>query len=89
MMLNGLSFNLSNARIVLSASKAEKVRDEIVERRKIVEVSLVHKETKRILNTVSKVGPSCNPNLLTGVDCGSIAKDVEEYSRFINEHSQG
>lgn len=70
-----------------SATKAEKVRDEIIDRRKIIEVSQVHAETKRILNIVSKVGPSCNPDLLTGVDCGSIAKEVEKYSRFINEHS--
>lgn len=70
-----------------SASKAEAVRDEIIERRKIVEVSQVHAETSRILKVVSKVGPSCNQSLLRGVNCSSIAKDVEEYSRYINEHS--
>ncbi len=70
-----------------SATKAEKVRDEIIDRRKIVEVSQVHSETKRILSVISKVGPSCNPKLLTGVDCSGIARDVEEYTQFINEHS--
>lgn len=70
-----------------SATKAESVRDEIIERRKIVEVSQVHAETSRILNVVSKVGPSCNKSLLRGVDCGAIAKEVEEYSRYINEHN--
>lgn len=70
-----------------SATKAEKVRDEIINRRKIVEVSQVHHKTKKILGVISKVGPSCNPKFLTGVDCSGIARDVEEYSQFINEHS--
>lgn len=70
-----------------AATKAEKVRDEIVSRRKLIEVSQVHAETARILKIVSTVGPACNPSLLRGVNCGSIAKDVEEYSRYINEHS--
>lgn len=71
----------------LSANKAETVRDEIIERRKIVEVSQVHAETSRILKVVSTVGPSCTPSFLKGVNCGAIAKDIEEYSRYINEHS--
>ena len=70
-----------------SATRAEKVRDEIIERRKLVEISQVHAETNRILKKVSKVGPSCNPSLLRGVNCASIASEVEEYSRFINEQS--
>lgn len=70
-----------------AASKAELARDEIIERRKIVEVSQVYTETKRILKIVSTVGPSCNQSLLRGIDCADIAKQVEEYSRFINEQS--
>lgn len=70
-----------------SATKAEKVRDEMIHRRKMVEVTQVHAETKRILKVVSKVGPSCNSTLIRGVNCADIAKDVEEYSRFINEQS--
>ncbi|MBC8080899.1 MAG: hypothetical protein H7X86_11180 [Gorillibacterium sp.] len=70
-----------------SASKAEQVRDEIKSRRKLVEVSQIHTETSRILNVVSKVGPACNQSFLRGVNCGSIAKEVEEYSRYINERS--
>lgn len=70
-----------------SATKAESVKDEIIERRKLVEVSQVYSETSRILKVASKVGPSCNSSLLRGVNCGSIAKDIEEYSSFINEHS--
>ena len=70
-----------------SATKAEKVRDEMIHRRKMVEVTQVHAETKRILKVVSKVGPSCNSTLIRGVNCADIAKDVEEYSRFINERN--
>lgn len=69
----------------LSASKAEEMRNDLIERRKMVEVSQVHTETARILRTVSAVGPSCNPSLLRGVNCGLIARDVQEYCRFINE----
>lgn len=70
-----------------AASRAEIVRDEIIQRRKLVEVSQVHMETKRILTVVSKVGPSSNATLLRGVNCAGIASDVEEYSRFLNEQS--
>ncbi|WP_086930579.1 hypothetical protein [Agarilytica rhodophyticola] len=70
-----------------SAKKAEIVKNEIVDRRKLAEVSQVHAETSRVLKTVSKVGPSCNPTMLRGVNCAGIAKEVEEFSRFINEQS--
>jgi hypothetical protein len=70
-----------------AASRAEAARDEIINRRKMVEVSQVHMETKRILRVVSKVGPSSNATQLRGVNCASIAAEVEEYSRFLNEQS--
>lgn len=71
-----------------SASKAELVKSEIIERRKIVEVSQVYRETTRVLSILSKVGPSCNASTLRGVNCSHIATEVAEFSRFINEHSQ-
>ncbi len=70
-----------------SATKAEAVKDEFVDRRELVEVSQVYAETRSILNTVSKVGPACNSEMLRGVNCADIAKEVEKYSRFINEQS--
>lgn len=72
---------------VNAASKAEKLRDELISRRKMVEVSQVHSETKRVLSVVSKVGPSCNAKLLKGVNCADIAKEVEVYASFIFEQS--
>lgn len=70
-----------------SASKAIKVRNEMIDRRKLVEVSKVHAQTDRILSAVSKIGPSCNVKKLKGVDFHGIAKEVEEYARYINEQS--
>lgn len=69
------------------ADKAKKVRDEMIQRRKMVEVSQIHAETTRILKVVSQVGPSCTPSLVRGVKPAGIAKDVEEYARFLNEQS--
>lgn len=68
-----------------SATKAELVRDEMIDRRKLVEVSKVHAQSDRILTVVSKIGPSCSLKTLKGVDCVGIAKEVEEYSRYLNE----
>ncbi|MBO2659388.1 hypothetical protein [Shewanella algae] len=70
-----------------SASQAVEVRNEMIDRRKLVEVSKVHAQTDRILSVVSKIGPSCNVKKLKGVDFHGIAKDVEEYARFLNEQS--
>lgn len=70
-----------------AADKAEQLRDELIHRRKMVEVSQIHSETSRILSVVSKVGPSCNEKLLKGVNCADIAKEVEIYARFILEQS--
>ena len=69
------------------ANKAEVLRDEMVQRREMVEVTQVHAETTRILKVASKVGPSTNSILLQGVNCADVAKEIEEYSRYINEQS--
>jgi hypothetical protein len=65
--------------------KAETLRDELINRRKMVKLSPIHDETKRALPLVSKVGPSCNAKLLKGVNCADIAKEVDVYARFIFE----
>ncbi|HHC7068797.1 TPA: hypothetical protein ACN37Q_004638, partial [Vibrio parahaemolyticus] len=70
-----------------AASKAEQVKDEIVDKRKLVEVSQVYSETSRILKRVSKVGPACNSSSIKGINCADIASEVEEYCRYINEQS--
>jgi hypothetical protein len=70
-----------------AASAAETMRDEIVDRRRLIEVSQVHADTKRVLVAVSDVGPSTNSKLLRGVDAAKIARQVEEYTRSLSEQS--
>jgi gas vesicle protein len=71
-----------------AAEKAERLRDDLIHRRKMVEVSQVHAETRRILSVVSKVGPSCNAKLLKGVNCADIARQVNEYVSYLLEQSE-
>jgi len=70
-----------------AATKAESLRDEIVHRRKLLEVSQVYADTKRILTIVSDVGPSSEPKRLRGVSSAKIAKEIEEYTRSLLEQS--
>lgn len=69
------------------AKKAESIKNEIVQHRVIVEVSQVYQESSRILKVISQVGPTCTKKSVRGLDVTSIAKSIEEYARFINEHS--
>jgi len=70
-----------------SATKAEAIRNELIQHRTIVEVSHVYVESSRILKIVSQVGPTCTKKSVRGLDVSTIAKGVEEYARFLNEHS--
>ena len=69
------------------ATEARRFRDDIINRRELVEVSQVYTETKRILHVVSRVGPTCTADSIKGIDCAGIAREVEEYSRFLNEQN--
>lgn len=69
------------------ATKAEAVKNELIQRRTIVEVSHVYAESSRILKLASQVGPTCTKKGIRGLDVPGIAKSIEEYSRFLNEHS--
>ena len=71
-----------------AAEKAERLRNEIINRRKMVEVSQVFAETRRILTVVGKIGPSCNAKLLRGVNCADIAMQVNEYVSYLLEQSE-
>lgn len=68
-----------------SASKAAEVKAEIIERREIIELSVIHSETSRILKLVSKIGPSCTESKIRGVNCSEIASEVQSYCSTINE----
>lgn len=67
------------------AEQAEAVRDELVERRKVIEVSKIHAETTRVLRLVSNIGPTCTLTSIKTIKCHEIAKEVEEYTRLLNE----
>ena len=70
-----------------SASKAEIYKNELESRRDLVEVSQIHSETTRILGIVARVGPACSKQSTRGINPQSIAEDVQQYTRFLNEHS--
>lgn len=72
----------------LSAKQATKIRNEILDRKELLEISHVHTETNRILKVISKIGPSSNPDLLVGLNTVEIAYEVQEYVQFINGHSR-
>ncbi|WP_374979047.1 hypothetical protein PSGK_19075 [Pseudomonas solani] len=71
-----------------SASQAQSLRNELIERRMLIEVSQIKSETARILKTLATIGPTCTKQQIRGINCNSIAKEVEEYSRLLNEQSQ-
>lgn len=70
-----------------SAKRAQELRDEIVNRRKIYEISQLSFETKKILQVVSDIGPSSNVEVLWGFNTNKIAKEIEEFARFLKEQS--
>ena len=69
-----------------SATKAEIIRNELVDRREMIEVSKVYTNTVEILREISKFGPTSTSITVKGIKASDIAKKVEEYSRFLNEH---
>ncbi len=68
-----------------SASASEQARDELIDRRKLAELAQVHAETKRVLNLVAKVGSTATPQLVRGVNCADIAREVESYASMLLE----
>lgn len=72
---------------VRAATQAEALRDEIIHRRRLVEVSHVYADTKRILATASEVGPTTNAKLLRGVDGAKIAREVAAYAQSLTDQS--
>jgi predicted alpha/beta hydrolase len=79
---------VSSARSSKTFSKeARTIRDEMVRRRGIAELSRIYSETGRILHVVAEVGPTCTPKSLRGKNSRGIADQVQEYSRLLNEHS--
>lgn len=60
-----------------SASAAERIHQELVDRRELAEVVQIHSEIKRVLSMVARVGPTSTSQLVKGLDCAGIAREVE------------
>lgn len=69
-----------------SADMADRVRQELADRRTLAEVAQVHAEIKRVLNLVARVGPTSTPQLVKGLNCADIAREVEAFIAMLIEH---
>lgn len=68
-----------------SADAAERTRQLMVDRRGLAEVTQIHTEIKRILNLVARVGPTTTAQLMRGVNCADIAREVEAFVAMLLE----
>ncbi len=68
------------------ATEAKDARDQLILRRDIAEVSILHHETQKILKLATRIGPTCIESDIRGIKTDKIAKDIEKYSQLINEH---
>lgn len=67
------------------ANEAKKYRDSIIQKRETVELSNLHSETKRILDIISKIGPSSNTQSIRGIQLTEIRKQLEKYILLLTE----
>ena len=67
--------------------EAQNIRNELIDRRKLSEISKIHNETHNILKSVSRIGFTSTESSVKSIKCIDIAKDVEEYSKLVNEQS--
>lgn len=81
----GLAFRESG-KAARSASAAERVRIELVTRRTLAEVAQIQSDIRRVLSAVSRVGPTSTRQLVRGLDCAAIAREVEEFLAKLLEH---
>jgi hypothetical protein len=71
-----------------SADRAEQVRSELGHRRDLAEVAQIYAETKRLLTVVARVGPTSTQQLMRGVNCAEIAREIEAYVRLLLEQKK-
>ncbi|MBA3769510.1 MAG: hypothetical protein H0X08_03260 [Blastocatellia bacterium] len=71
------------------ASTVERIKDELVSRRNLVEVSQVYREANRAIAALTAVGPSCTSSSVRGLNCSLIAAQVLEFVTFLNTHRAG
>lgn len=70
-----------------SASRAELVRDRMVNHRYVAESHQLLQSTRAMLQTVSAIGPSCMQRNLRGLDLRNISAQLVTYCTTLNESS--
>lgn len=70
-----------------SADTAERIRREIVGRRRTAEVAHVQSELRRVIAIVAKVGPASKPQQIRGLNAAHIAREVEALVTLLMEQS--
>lgn len=68
-----------------SASAAERVRQELVDRRELAEIAQIHFEIKRVLGLIARVGPTSTQQHVKGVNCADIAREVQAFVAMLLE----
>ena len=71
-----------------SASDAEKIRNELVSRRNLVEVADIYKEANRVISALTAVGPSASVNSVRGLDCARISTQALEFVTLLSTHRE-
>jgi hypothetical protein len=71
-----------------AASKAETIKNEMIDRRQLVEASKIHSETERVISKVSQIGPASRVAVLSGINIDDILNEVQGYSTFIIAQSE-
>lgn len=66
-----------------SATEVELFKTQISNQKKMLEVVQVFERTERIVEDISVIGLSANLKLIRGLDCSPIAKQLEDYLRFL------
>lgn len=71
-----------------AASKAETIKNEMIDRRQLVEASKIHSETERVILKVSQIGPASRIEVLSGININDILNEVQNFSTFIIAQSE-
>lgn len=71
-----------------AASKAETIKNEMIDRRQLVEASKIHSETERVISKVSQIGPASRVEVLSGINIDDILNEVQSFSTFIIAQSE-
>ena len=69
------------------AGKVERIRNEFIERRKAGEIEHVYHKLKSTIDSVRRFGPSSNSRTSSGLAGHVVAKDVEDFSILLREHT--